>query len=162
MLAAASEWNALAEAQRSPFLTVEWLEAWWEAFGEGDPVVVTVRDEDGGGPLRGGALLGRTASRLAAPANDHTGDWDCVAATDEDRTRVWEAVARERAPVLVLAAMHEAHAERLAREVLCGAGYRLLAELGPESPFLELPATYEELLEAKSRNFRSQLGRRKR
>jgi CelD/BcsL family acetyltransferase involved in cellulose biosynthesis len=58
--------------------------------------------------------------------------------------------------------MHEAAAERLAREVLRPAGYRVVAEHGPESPYLSLPATYDELLASKSGNFRSQLGRRRR
>src|SRR5947208_1473289 len=56
MRAAAAEWNALAAAQRSPFLTVEWLTAWWESFGHGEPAVLTVRDD---GTLRAAALLER-------------------------------------------------------------------------------------------------------
>jgi CelD/BcsL family acetyltransferase involved in cellulose biosynthesis len=156
--AAAPEWNALAEAQRSPFLTVEWLEAWWEAFGHGEPEVVTV----GNGDLRAAAFLARDGTRLTAPANDHSGDWDVLAADEDARNAVWDRVAALGAPVLALPAMHEPAAERLAREVLRPRGYRVVAEVGPESPFLELPASYDELLAAKSRNFRSQLGRRRR
>src|SRR2546421_2897647 len=152
MLAAATEWNALAAAQRSPFLTVEWLSAWWESFGDGEPEVVTVRN---GEELRAAALLGRSGPRLTAPANDHTGDWDVLAADDEARSAVWDAVAGIGAPVLALPAMYEATAERLAREVLQPAGYRVVAERGPESPYLTLPASYDDLLAAKSRNFRS-------
>src|SRR4051812_7712608 len=158
MRAAAPEWNALAAAQRSPFLTVEWLSAWWESFGEGRPEVVTIRD----GGLRAGAFLGRSGSGLLAPANDHSGDWDALAADEEARNAVWKVVAGMGAPVLTLPAMHEAAAERVAREILRPAGYRVVAERGPASPFLELPATYDELLAGKSGNFRSQLGRRRR
>ena len=159
MRAAAPEWNALAAAQRSPFLTVEWLTAWWESFGDGEPDVLTVRED---GTLRAAAFLGRDGTRLTAPANDHSGDWDALAADEDARKGVWEQVARMGIPVLVLPAMHEAAAERLAREVLQPAGYRVVAERGPESPYLELPASYDELLASKSGNFRSQLGRRRR
>jgi CelD/BcsL family acetyltransferase involved in cellulose biosynthesis len=159
MRAAARDWSALAEAQRSPFLTVEWLAEWWEAFGEGEPQVVTIKDGD---TLRAGALLARSRSGLGGTANDHSGDWDCVAAGPDERTQFWEALAAESAPVLVLPVLHAAQAERIAREVLAPAGYRFVAERGPASPYLELPASYDELLAGKSRNFRSQLGRRRR
>src|SRR4051794_19115129 len=159
MRAAAPEWNALAAAQRSPFLTVEWLSAWWDSFGDGEPEVLTLRED---GALRAAALLGRSGTRLAAPANDHSGDWDVLAADEDARDRLWGRVARDGGPVLALPAMPEPAAERLTREVLRPAGYRVVAERGPESPYLELPGSYEDLLAAKSRNFRSQLGRRRR
>ena len=159
MRAAAPEWNALAATQRSPFLTVEWLTAWWDSFGDGEPEVLTIREN---GTLRAAALLGRDGTRLTAPANDHSGDWDALAADDDARSRVWEQVARLGMPKLALPAMHEAVAERLARQVLRPAGYRVVAERGPESPYLDLPGTYDDLLASKSRNFRSQLGRRRR
>ena len=158
MRAAAPEWNALAAAQRSPFLTVEWLSAWWESFGDGQPEVVTIRN----GSLRAAAFLGRDGTRLVAPANDHSGDWDALAADDAAREHIWEEVARSEASALVLPAMHEAAAERAAREILRPAGYRVVLERGPESPYLDLPGSYDELLASKSRNFRSQLGRRRR
>jgi len=158
MRAAAPDWNALAAARRSPFLTVEWLSTWWEAFGEGEPEVFTIAN----GELRAAALLARNGARLTAPANDHSGDWDALAADDDARQAVWGRVTGAGAPALVLPAMHEAAADRVAREALRPAGYRVVAEHGPDSPYLDLPATYDELLAAKSRNFRSQLGRRRR
>jgi CelD/BcsL family acetyltransferase involved in cellulose biosynthesis len=75
---------------------------------------------------------------------------------------MWEAIAGERLPLLVLPLLHAARAEEVAREMLPAAGYRLVAERGPASPYLDLPGTYDELLASKSRNFRSQLGRRRR
>jgi CelD/BcsL family acetyltransferase involved in cellulose biosynthesis len=137
---------------------VEWLSAWWDAFGDGEPAVFTIET----GELRAAALLARNGTRLTAPANDHSGDWDALAADDDAREAVWRRVAGIEAPALVLPAMHEAVADRVARQVLRPAGYRVVAEHGPDSPYLELPGTYDELLAAKSRNFRSQLGRRRR
>jgi CelD/BcsL family acetyltransferase involved in cellulose biosynthesis len=158
MRAAAPDWNALAAAQRSPFLTVEWLSAWWDAFGDGEPEVLTIAN----GELRAAAFLARDGMRLTAPANDHSGDWDALAADDDARDAVWRRVADMGVPELVLPGMHETAAERLASEILRPAGYRVVAEPGPDSPYLELPATYDDLLAGKSRNFRSQLGRRRR
>src|SRR5687767_2236371 len=86
------EWTALAPEEPTPFLTHEWLTAWWNAFGSGELLCPVVRDPDG--RLLGAACLSPARfSGLCAPANDHSGDWDVVAGGDEARAAVWEAVA---------------------------------------------------------------------
>jgi CelD/BcsL family acetyltransferase involved in cellulose biosynthesis len=50
----------------------------------------------------------------------------------------------------------------LAHAALEGRGYRLVEREGPRSPRLALPGSWDELLASRSRNLRSQLGRRKR
>jgi len=50
----------------------------------------------------------------------------------------------------------------VARAALGQAGYRLVERAGPRSPLVPLPDSWDELLAARSRNLRSQLGRRRR
>lgn len=155
------EWNALAPEEPTPFLTHEWLTAWCEAFGGGEPVCPVVRDGDG--RLRGAACLLRTRfGGFSAPANDHTGDWDVVAADDEARAAVWQAIGELGGARLTLSALRVgSRSAGLARAAL-GDRYRLLAIPGPRSPYLELPDDYDGLLAGVSRNLRSQVGRRRR
>jgi CelD/BcsL family acetyltransferase involved in cellulose biosynthesis len=160
-LAGAEDWNVLAGVAGSPFLTVEWLTAWWRVFGSGRFTCLVLRD--GRGSLRAGACCRRIAGgRLAAAANAHTGDWDVVATDPQARRALWQALAGLGAGAVHLpgirsrASLEEADSEFRAR------GYRTVQATGIRSPYLELPATWEELLASLSRNHRSQLGRRRR
>src|SRR4051794_19599167 len=60
------EWNRLAQASSTPFLTTEWLDSWWSAFGSGKPAWMLLCADDGS--LRAGALLqnGRGGALAAA------------------------------------------------------------------------------------------------
>jgi CelD/BcsL family acetyltransferase involved in cellulose biosynthesis len=155
-------WEALAVDRPSPFLTPAWLRAWWAAFGAGTPLVQTLAGPDG--RLRAGAVLrqGR-GSVLAAAADDHAGDWDVVAAGEADAARMWAQVAALGARRLRLPGLlDDARSAGPARTALRAAGYRLVEDRGPLSPYLDLPGSPEALHAAASRNLRSQLGRRRR
>lgn len=155
-----ARWDALAEACGSPFLTREWLEAWWRSFGKGrlEPIVL----RSGDGAICAAAALARpTRTTLASPANDHSGSWDVLATDDARRDELWRSIASLRPARFVLRAMPEAAASGVA-PVLRQAGFRVLLERGPFSPYLRLPASFEELLASRSRNLRSQVGRRRR
>jgi CelD/BcsL family acetyltransferase involved in cellulose biosynthesis len=158
--AVAPEWNALAEAARSPFLTVDWLTAWWDAFGAGTLRVLLLRDDER--RLRAGAALAARGRRLTAPANYHSGGWDVVAADAEARSRLWAALARTRARELVLGALPDGPSTGACDSALRAAGFRLVREPGQRSPFLPLPATFDQLVQGRSGNLRSQVGRRRR
>lgn len=155
------EWNDLAAEEPTPFVTHEWLSAWLGAFGQGEAVCPVVRDGDG--RLRAAACLVRTSfGGLAAPANDHSGDWDVVAADDESRAAVWQSIAELEGGRLTLGPLRAgSRSAALADEVL-GRHHRVLSTPGARSPYLELPDSYEALLAAASRNLRSQVGRRRR
>ena len=56
-----AEWNTLAVRSGDPFLTHEWLSAWWGAFGRGKPVWVLSLDN--GGSVEAGATLYRDGPR---------------------------------------------------------------------------------------------------
>jgi CelD/BcsL family acetyltransferase involved in cellulose biosynthesis len=155
------EWSDLAPESATPFTTPEWLTAWSGAFGAGELVCPVVRDGDG--RLLAAACLSRArAGGLGAPANPHSGDWDVVAADDEARAAVWEAIAGLGAARVALPYLREgSRSLEQAREALEGR-YRLHVAPGPRSPYLELPESYEALMAAASRNLRSQVGRRRR
>jgi CelD/BcsL family acetyltransferase involved in cellulose biosynthesis len=160
--AAATEWNRLARLGGSPYLSAEWLSAWWAAFGRGTFSCLLLRD------LHGALLAGVCCQRLArghlrATANVHSGDWDAVAADGEARAAIWRELARIGAGHLHLTPLRAGPASAgVAREVLSNAGYGLVEVEEERSPYLDLPGTWEELLRSVSRNLRSQLGRRRR
>jgi CelD/BcsL family acetyltransferase involved in cellulose biosynthesis len=154
-------WNVLAGSAGSPFLTAEWLAAWWSAFGGGRLTCLLLRDDRGS--LRAGACCRRLAGgRLAAAANDHTGDWDVVAADDQARRALWRAVAGLGAGAVDLAAIRSRASLDQAGQELRAAGYGTVEVTGVRSPYLELPGTWDALLASVSRNLRSQLGNRRR
>jgi CelD/BcsL family acetyltransferase involved in cellulose biosynthesis len=154
-------WNVLAGSAGSPFLTAEWLAAWWSAFGGGRLTCLLLRDDRGS--LRAGACCRRLAGgRLAAAANEHTGDWDVVAADDQARRALWRAVAGLGAGAVDLAAIRSRASLDQAGQELRAAGYSTVEVTGVRSPYLELPGTWDALLASVSRNLRSQLGNRRR
>lgn len=156
---AAGEWDALASAAGSPFLTIAWLTAWWSAFGRGRLQVAVLRDA--AGRLLAGGCCQLHHGALEATANRHSGDWDVVAVDEAARRRLWRELARLapgrlRMPGLVAGAPETA----IAREELAATGHRLTElELAP-CPHLELPGDWDTLRLTVSRNHRSQLGRR--
>jgi CelD/BcsL family acetyltransferase involved in cellulose biosynthesis len=161
LAAVADEWDALAAAAGSPFLTIAWLTAWWGAFGRGRLQVAVLRDA--AGRLLAGACCQLRHRALEATANRHSGDWDVVAVDEAARRRLWRELARLapgrlRLPGLVT----DAPGTEAARQELIAAGHRLTElELVP-CPHLDLPGDFEALRSSVSRNHRSQLGRRRR
>jgi CelD/BcsL family acetyltransferase involved in cellulose biosynthesis len=155
------DWNRLAAGAESPFLSREWLCAWWSAFGGGSPNWLLVTGDDGA--LRAGALLQRRRGRLAAAANVHSGDWDGVARDAEAQAELWDAVAGLRTSRVALDAMPEhAGGADIATSALERAGYRVFRLARPASPYLALPPSWDELVGSVSKGLRSQLGRRRR
>jgi CelD/BcsL family acetyltransferase involved in cellulose biosynthesis len=159
----AAEWNRLAVLTSTPFLTAEWLTAWWSAFGTGPLACFGLFEP--GGSLRAGVWCRWLHARTLTGAADdeYSGQWDAVAVDDDARAELWREVAtvapwRVELPML----LEDEASEAAAREALRSAGYFVAAERGPFSPYLRLPTTWDELLRGASRNLRSQLGRRRR
>jgi CelD/BcsL family acetyltransferase involved in cellulose biosynthesis len=156
--AVADDWNRLVLETPSPFLTHEWITGWSAAFGRGTPVTVLVRDREG--RLAGGALLFRSRlGLLAAPVNEHSGDWAAVGRDEQARSDVWATIAALRAPVITVAGLIDPAPAQAALE---GRGRRVFATVGVRSPFLVLPRRFDDLLQGASHNLRSQVGRRRR
>ncbi len=158
----ADDWTRLAHHSASPFVTYEWLSCWWTAFGRGEPRWLLVCEEDGS--LAAGALLeGDRGTALSSAANVHSGDWDAVARDERARMELWDALGNLGANCVTLHGIPEdAGRADAAGAALRSAGYRIVQEQGALSPWLDLPATWEELMQRTSRNLRSQLGRRQR
>ncbi len=155
------DWDRLARAVGSPFLTHAWLSCWWDAFGAGDPQWLLLADAEGA--LRAGAFLRRTRAGLAAAANVHSGDWQGIARDEQALGELWSALAALGAARVHLEAMPEdAPGTRLVRQELERAGYSVLTVPGPFCPWLALPASFQELLAGVSSSLRQQVRKRQR
>jgi CelD/BcsL family acetyltransferase involved in cellulose biosynthesis len=167
----AAAWRRLAELRENPFLTPEWFRAWLRANPEEEPFAIVWRRD---GEIRGVLPLVRVASgpiHLLRFAGARRGDWFTPACRLEDEAAMAAACAellqRERRAWQLL------RLDRIDREsawpqALWGAGVG--GSLAPSAPRRtdSLPyiafeeGGYEGYLAARSRNFRSQLGRRRR
>jgi CelD/BcsL family acetyltransferase involved in cellulose biosynthesis len=157
----ASDWDRLAAGGGSPFLTAAWLSSWWRAFAPERASALVLRADDES--ILAGGLFLETDGALRAAVNDHTNDWGIVAEDDEARACFWAEVARlGRRRVALEPLLDEADAVRTPRRALEEAGYRLAEETLEPSPWLELPDSFDDLLAGRSRNLRSQVGRRRR
>ncbi len=152
------EWDALAARAGTPFLLRAWLTAWCEAFGAHDVMVATVREPDD--RLAAAAVLCERRGALGTPSNKHSGDWDAVAVDDAARRMLWEGIAA--LGQLRLAWLRgDSRATSIAGEALASAGYHTLLTPQTASPYLEFPATWQELLARRSANLRQQWRRRR-
>jgi CelD/BcsL family acetyltransferase involved in cellulose biosynthesis len=157
----AAEWEGLAERGGSPFLTAAWLASWWGALGAERELALVLRGEDGA-MLAGSCFIGRRRT-LRAAANAHTNDWGIVARDAAAGLRFWEELAALSHNTVALEPLQvEDGAAPALREVLRAAGYRVVEEELNPSPWLELPSSLDSLLAGRSRNLRSQVGRRRR
>jgi CelD/BcsL family acetyltransferase involved in cellulose biosynthesis len=159
--AIAPQWDGLAAAAGRPFLTSAWLASWWRAFAPGEELALVLRGGEGT-LLAGGCFLER-GRLLSAAVNDHSNDWGAVARDGESEARFWAEVAALGHRRLVLEPLLGG-GDAVARPAaaLREAGCRLVEEPLPPSPWLDLPGSFEALLAARSRNLRSQVGRRRR
>ena len=164
-------WRALAELRSNPFLTPEWYRSWLEAHPDEDSFAIAWRVD---GELRGVLPLLRAGSppiRVLRFAGGRRGDWftpacrieeerpmavACAAALSAERS-AWQLLSLDRIddesawPV----ALWEAGARR-------GLGPGR-ARRGDVLPYIRFDdGGYEGWLANRSRNFRSQLGRRRR
>jgi len=154
------EWDALAARAGTPFLLRAWLTAWCEAFGAHDVMVATVREPDD--RLAAAAVLCERRGALGTPSNEHSGDWDAVAVDDAARRMLWEGIAALGHRQLRLAWLRgDSRATSIAGEALASAGYHTLLTPQTASPYLEFPATWQELLARRSANLRQQWRRRR-
>lgn len=155
------DWDALALASGSPFVTVAWLSSWWEAYGTGTMAVLVLRD--GAGRLLAGIPCRRLSrTTWASMSNVQSGNWQAVAADDQAERAAWRALTRLAPGLRLQGLVEDAGGTAAARGELASAGYRIVATSGSRSPFLRLPATYEELLASRSHDLRSQANRRRR
>jgi CelD/BcsL family acetyltransferase involved in cellulose biosynthesis len=155
------EWDTLAAAMPSPFLTHAWLTSWAEAYGSRDVVTATLIGP--GGRLDAGAMLLRVRGGFASPVHADSGDWDAVALTSAARRAFWEQFCGLRRPRLVLQRLRDdANGALTVRTALAGAGYGMLPFGDLQSPYVPLPGSFDELLAGRSSKLRANWRRSRR
>jgi CelD/BcsL family acetyltransferase involved in cellulose biosynthesis len=159
--ALAGEWDALVGERDGPFLTSAWLAAWWRAFASEDGLALVLSDGDR--LLAGGCFREPRGAVLASATNAHSNDWGIVCRDRAAARSFWQGVAALGRRRLALGpVLSDSLGAPAARDALGAAGYRVAEEAREPSPWLELPASRDALLAERSRNLRSQVGRRRR
>jgi CelD/BcsL family acetyltransferase involved in cellulose biosynthesis len=161
--AIAEEWEELADrVGASPFVRPGWFAAWLEAFGDGEPLVLAVRD---GERLAGVLALVGGRGRLRSPTNTHTPVFDLVAEDAEVARRLAVELLERRFQQLDLAYLDPAGPLFKAVSGVAaaeGRGPRLLSRSQMRSPYVPLHGDFDAFRAGLSRNFRRQLDRRQR
>jgi CelD/BcsL family acetyltransferase involved in cellulose biosynthesis len=169
-----AEWlDLLGRAQcQVPFLGFDWLDAWWEAFAEGQLRLFLVRDERGR-LLAGAPLLWQRAwcsgvrlQTVGFAANLHTPCFDVVLAADHEpkpllRVLLRHVLAAEPAPDLLLLEKVPFDSGRLdlLRDVALECGLWPGEEEDRCGPVVSLDGGWESYLGGRSRSFRAFLRR---
>ena len=162
-------WRRLAIECENPFLTPDWFQVWLECHPDEEPFAIVLRS---GETVRGVLPLVAVRQhglRLLRFAGARRGDWFTPACAPEDEAdmgarcaaalmserRRWQAIRLDRIPTesawpgaLLAPGSGIAQARRLRRDVL---------------PYIEFDdGGFSAYMAARSRNFRSQIGRRRR
>ncbi|MGH3044855.1 MAG: GNAT family N-acetyltransferase, partial [Gaiellaceae bacterium] len=169
-----AEWRSLAEARGAPFLTPDWYQAWLQSFGDREsPFVVAVRDDHGG--LVGLMPLVRSQRRhfptLSFAGAEYGDYYEPVARSAAEEETVARAFAKTLAEgrkewAMIVADYVDEEAPWTRALAHSDAG-RLTAIRYHEHPsvYLSIPLgdlSWDEYLAGRSRNLRSQLGRKRR
>jgi CelD/BcsL family acetyltransferase involved in cellulose biosynthesis len=163
------DWRSLAERRGNAFLTPEWYFAWLRSYGEqADPAVVTVHgpagDLQGVMPLvRDRAARPRSLRFGGANLADHL--HPAAAVIEEEESVALAAGARLGGEISGWSTIVLDNVDADAgwwRAMMSAAPVPLAAFSYRETtlPCIQLPASWEAYLAGRSRNFRSQLGRK--
>jgi CelD/BcsL family acetyltransferase involved in cellulose biosynthesis len=159
----AEEWEELADrVGASPFVRPGWFAAWFDAFGDGEPTVLAVRD---GERLAGVLPLVARRRRLRSPTNTHTPVFDLVAEDAETARVLAGELLGRRFHQLDLAYLDPGGPLFKAFSGAAGApgrGPRILSTVLMRSPYVPLHGDFEAFRAGLPRNFRRQLDRRRR
>jgi CelD/BcsL family acetyltransferase involved in cellulose biosynthesis len=169
-----AEWEDLLARARCqvPCLGLDWLDAWWEAFAEGELRLFLVRGDRGrllaGAPLvwRRARCSGVRLQTVAFAVNLHTPRFDVVLAADHEpkpllRLLLHHVLAAEPAPDLLLLEKVPYGSGRLdlLRDVALECGLWPGAEEKRCGPVISLHGAWEGYLQGRSKSFRTFLRR---
>jgi CelD/BcsL family acetyltransferase involved in cellulose biosynthesis len=165
-----ADWRRLAELRENPFLTPEWFGSWLQAHPAEEPFAIAWRR---GGELRGVLPLvrtGRRPLRTLGPAGARRADWftpACAAEEEAEMAAACAALLREERGGWELLRLDRVDDDSAWPRALWTAEGSRLAPAAPRRadvlPYIRFEeGGYEAYLAARSRNFRSQLGRRRR
>jgi CelD/BcsL family acetyltransferase involved in cellulose biosynthesis len=152
------EWDELARGA-PPFLQPGWIAAWWNAFGEGELIILSVRRD---GRLVGVLPLARRHGVLHSTTNWHS---PLYGAVTEDRAAgqaLAEALFQQRARRVHLNFLAgDAPFNEDFRAAADASGHRLAERVVMRSPYVELTGDWETYWRSRSRNMRKGLRRRR-
>ena len=157
--AIAPEWDALADATAAvPFIRPGWVQAWWESFGDGEPLTLAVRRE---GDLAAVIPLCRTGGVLESPTNWHTPLFGFVAADEDARADLYRHVAAAAGRRLALGFLPADEQTDALRATLAGSRRVTVRRLG-RSPYVLTTRDEAAYSEALPRGRRKSLRRQRR
>jgi CelD/BcsL family acetyltransferase involved in cellulose biosynthesis len=152
-------WNELAADNL--FLTWEWLDCWWQAFGDGAEVRVNASWD--GSQLAAGMALGLRGRHLWAMADEQTDLYRAVARSSQDLDPVFTAVAEGPWSRITLPAVpaDDPATERLA-DTLRARGWLIREAFRESCPIIDTRGTFDAYSEGLSGNARRQVGKARR
>lgn len=101
------EWDELAQRLRVlPYQQSGWTQAWWRAFGYGEPELHTVRKE---GRLVGLLPMVRRNKVLESPANYHTPSFSLLSADAESNATLAQALFANEPTHVSITSLDQAH-----------------------------------------------------
>ncbi len=159
------EWRELLPRCRfgRPFISPAWLKLWWDQFGEGrELILLSIRDDDS---LTGILPLMRRDGRISFAGDTEVCDYMDIAAPAGAEAAILDAALRalseEPWREIVLWALSGASPTYLALPGVCRQlGLALETEVEGVCPQIELPASWEEYLEALNKKDRHELRRK--
>jgi CelD/BcsL family acetyltransferase involved in cellulose biosynthesis len=164
-----ARWRELAEMRSNPFLTPEWTSAWRATYPDEQAWVVLWRCD---GELRGVLPLVRVrrpSGWVLRFAGARRGDWFTPACARADERAMGNAVARllaERRGDWRLLELDRVAADSEWPSALRDASPEVFGRPAERRtdvlPFIDIGEGYDAYFAGRSRNFRSQLGRRRR
>jgi CelD/BcsL family acetyltransferase involved in cellulose biosynthesis len=158
-----AEWDALADRAGSiPWVRPGWVAAWWRAFGEGRPTIVTLRRD---GELAGVLpLAGGRRGALRSPTNWHTPEFELLAVDDAARAALARAVLAQLRPRRLTLAFLPAEGGGLeeVRAAARTARYRVLERELERSPYVPVEGSWEAFAAGLTKKVEKDVNRRTR
>jgi CelD/BcsL family acetyltransferase involved in cellulose biosynthesis len=154
------QWNVLAEA--SPFLTWEWLDAWWRSFGEHAGMRIYVSWD--GAELAAGMACGLKGGHLRAMSNSETDLYRPVARSDDDLPEVLDAIAAGPWSRITMLAVPigDSATERMV-DALRGQGWLVHETVRETCPFIDTArGSFDDYVKGMSAKTRANLRRARR
>lgn len=157
----APEWNELAQRLAAlPYLQLGWAQAWWQAFGQGEPQLHSVRRA---GRLAAVAPLTRRNGLLESTANYHTPHFGLLAEDYPASLALAAALFADQPTHVSLSALDpDGESLRACRQAAADAGYRVVLRPFQRSLYLQLKGEWREYELRLGRNLLRNLKRARR
>ena len=133
-----------------PYLHHGWAQAWWRAFGLGEPELRVVRRA---GRLAGVLPITRRGKILESPANYHTPGFGLLAEDRASALLLAESLFADQPTHISLTSLHpEGDSMEACRSAAEDAGYRVVIRPFLKSLYLDVQGTWEDYEQGLSNN----------